>query len=82
MFFSKANLVTATKKYFQGVFSTFESQDNMQIEYIWVNMLMFLKNPIKGSWSRQKWAIFFKACKIMVFEILTFVFYLDEKRQP
>ena len=34
MFFSKANLVTATKKYFQGVFSTFESQDNMQIEYI------------------------------------------------
>ena len=49
MFFSKANLVTATKKYFQGVFSTFEGQDNMQIEYIWVNMLMFLKNPIKGS---------------------------------
>ena len=49
MFFSKANLVTATKKYFQGVFSTFESQDNMQIEYIWVNMLMFLKNPIIGS---------------------------------
>ena len=34
MFFSKINLVTARKKDFQDLFSAFESQDNIQIEYI------------------------------------------------
>ena len=29
----------------------------------------------------QKGAIFFKTRKIMIFEILTFDFYLEEKRQ-
>lgn len=33
-FFSKISLVTAGKKDFQGVFSAFESQENIQIEYI------------------------------------------------
>ena len=46
-FFSKINLVTATKKIFKIFFSDFESEDNIKIEYIWVNMLMFRKNPIK-----------------------------------
>ena len=39
-FFSIINLV----KDFQDIFSAFESQDNIQIAYIWFNMLMFLKN--------------------------------------
>ena len=30
-----------------GLFSAFESQDNMQFEYISFNMLIFLKNLIK-----------------------------------
>ena len=34
MFFSKINLVAARKKDFQDLFTAFESQDNMQIEYI------------------------------------------------
>ena len=34
IFFSKINLVTATKKDFQDLFSAFESQENIQIEYI------------------------------------------------
>ena len=46
MLFSKINLVTARKKIFKIFFLAFESQDNIQIEYIYVNML-FLKNPIK-----------------------------------
>ena len=46
-FFSKINLVAARKKNFKNLYSAFESQDNIQIEYIWVNMLMFTKNPIK-----------------------------------
>ena len=33
-FFSKINLVTSYKKDFQDLFSTFESQDNIQIKYI------------------------------------------------
>ena len=44
-------------------------------------MLMFLKNPIKRCQIRQKSAIIFKRRKIMVFEILTFDFYLEEKRK-
>ena len=32
--FSKTNLVAARKKDFLDLFSAFESQDNMQIEYI------------------------------------------------
>ena len=35
------------EKNFEDLFSAFESQGNIQIEHIWVNMLMFLKNPIK-----------------------------------
>ena len=46
MFFLKLTLTKLTKD-FQDLFPAFESQDNMQIEYIQVNMLMFLKNPIK-----------------------------------
>ena len=34
MFFSKINLVAARKKDFQDLFTAFESQGNMQIEYI------------------------------------------------
>ena len=44
-------------------------------------MLMFLNNSIKRCYSMQKRTIFFKMCKIIVFEILTFDFYLEEKRQ-
>ena len=33
-FFSKINLVTARKKIFKIFFSAFESQGNIQIEYI------------------------------------------------
>ena len=43
---SKINLVAARKR-FSRSFSAFENQDNIQIEYIWVNMPMFLKNSIK-----------------------------------
>ena len=35
------------KKDFQDLFPAFETQDNIQIEHILANMLMFLKNPIK-----------------------------------
>ena len=47
--FSKINLVTARKKkkIFQYLLSVFESQDNIQSEYMKVNMLMFLKSPLK-----------------------------------
>ena len=48
-FFSKINLVTARKKIFNIFFSDFESKDNMQIEYIQVNML---KKSIKKSIKR------------------------------
>ena len=34
MFFSKINLVTARKKIFKIIFSAFESQDNIKIEYM------------------------------------------------
>ena len=34
MFFSKINFVTARKKDFLDLLSAFESQDNIQIEYI------------------------------------------------
>ena len=44
-------------------------------------MLIFLKNPTKRCLSRQRWAIFLKTHKIMVFEILTFDFYPEGKRQ-
>ena len=47
VFFSKINLVTARKKNFQDLFSVFESQDNIQIEYIYFNMIMFLKKSDK-----------------------------------
>ena len=41
---------------------------------------MFLKNHKKVlKW--QKCAIFFKTLKILVFEILAFGYYLEEKRQ-
>ena len=46
-FFSKINLVKAIKRVLQKLFSAFKSQDNMQIEYMSVNMLVVLKNPIK-----------------------------------
>ena len=46
-FFSKINLVTARKKNFQDLFSVFESQDNIQVEYIYFNMIMFLKKSDK-----------------------------------
>ena len=46
VFFIKLTLPQRQKK-FSRFFSAFEIQDNMQIEYIWVNMLMFLKNHIK-----------------------------------
>ena len=39
--------VKLQKKDFQDLFSAFETQDNIQIEYILANMLMFLKRPIK-----------------------------------
>ena len=45
-FFSKITLVTARKKSFQDLFSVFESQDNIQVEYIYFNM-MFLKKSDK-----------------------------------
>ena len=45
-FFSKITLVTARKKNFQDLFSVFESQDNIQVEYIYFNM-MFLKKSDK-----------------------------------
>ena len=41
-------------------------------------MLILLKNYIKTVRIRQKWAMFFKT---MVFETLTFDFYLEEERQ-
>ena len=44
-------------------------------------MLILLKNYIKTVKIRQKWAMFFKTRKTMVFETLTFDFYLEEKRQ-
>ena len=47
VFFSKINLVIARKKNFQDLFSVFESQDNIQIEYIYFNMIMFLKKSDK-----------------------------------
>ena len=47
MFFPKINLVIARKIDFEDPFLAFESQDNIKIEYIWINMLMFLRNPIK-----------------------------------
>ena len=34
------------QKDFPTLFDAFESQDKMLIEYIWVKMLMFLKNSI------------------------------------
>ena len=34
MFFSRINYVTARKNIFKILFSAFESQDNIQIEYI------------------------------------------------
>ena len=34
VFFCKINLVTARKKIFKIIFSAFETQDNIQIEYI------------------------------------------------
>ena len=47
MLFFKINLVPVRKKHFQNLFSAFKSQDNMQIDYIYVIMLMFLQNPIR-----------------------------------
>ena len=65
-----------------GLFSAFESQDNMQFEYISFNMLIFLKNLIKcAKVGKNEHFFFFKTRKIMVFGILTFDFYLEEKRQ-
>ena len=46
-FFSKINLVKKKKKNFQDLFSVFESQDNIQVEYIYFNMIMFLKKSDK-----------------------------------
>ena len=62
-FFSIINLV----KDFQDIFSAFESQDNIQIAYIWFNMLMFLKKPVKNI---------FKTHEIIVFEIFSFSFFI------
>ena len=39
--------MTARKKNFQDLFSVFESQDNIQVEYIYFNMIMFLKKSDK-----------------------------------
>ena len=44
VFFSKP--CDSQKKDFQDLSSSFESQDNIQIEYILVNIL-FLKSPLK-----------------------------------
>ena len=44
-------------------------------------MLILLKNYIKTVRIRQKWAMFFKTRKTMVFETLPFDFYLEEERQ-
>ena len=44
-------------------------------------MLMFLKNLEKGAKVGKNENFFFKRCKIMVFEVLTFDFYLEERRQ-
>ena len=49
VFFLKLTLwqLEKRKKIFQDLLSVFESQDNIQSEYIKVNMLMFLKSPLK-----------------------------------
>ena len=44
-------------------------------------MAMFLKNPLKRCQSRQQSVILCKTIKFMVFEILTFDFYLEKKKQ-
>ena len=49
IFFSLKLTLWQLEKIFSGLLSTFESQDSINIEHILVNMLMFLKNPIK-SW--------------------------------
>ena len=36
MLFSEINLVAARKKYFRDIFSAFEYQDKIQIEYIYI----------------------------------------------
>ena len=46
-FFSKINLMEARKKILKVFFLAFESQDNIQIEYLKTKMLMLLKNGIK-----------------------------------
>ena len=53
----------------------------MQFEYISFNMLIFLRNLIKCAKGGKNEHFFFKTRKIMVFGILTFDFYLEEKRQ-
>ena len=45
VFFLKLTLWQLQKK-FQDLFLAFECQDNIQIECIYVDMLIFLKNPI------------------------------------
>ena len=49
VFFLKLTLwqLEKRKKIFQDLLSVFESQDNIQSEYMKVNMLMFLKSPLK-----------------------------------
>ena len=48
-FFSKINPMEARKKILKVFFLAFESQDNIQIDYLKTKMLMLLKNGIKRS---------------------------------
>ena len=48
-FFSKINPMEARKKILKVFFLAFESQDNIQIDYLKTKMLMPLKNGIKRS---------------------------------
>ena len=48
-FFSKINPVEARKKILKVFFLAFESQDNIQIDYLKTKMLILLKNGIKRS---------------------------------
>ena len=49
VFFSKINPMEARKKILKVFFLAFESQDNIQIDYLKTKMLILLKNGIKRS---------------------------------
>ena len=67
--------VKLQKNDFQDLFSAFETQYNIQIEYIFPNMLMFLKNPKKNAKLSKNEPFFSKGAKswFLIFWLLIFI---------